>query len=124
MAAQGSDLVVISRGGVNYKLTLAEIAALASAGAIGFSTVEVDLGAAPSLSGSFTIPGAGLTVGKPVLIQQAAGPYTGKGDHADEAEGDQVNVTAVVTAADTITAYWNSPTWVLGAFRFTYLVGA
>lgn len=32
MAAQATDLIVISRGGVNYKLTLSEIAALLSGG--------------------------------------------------------------------------------------------
>lgn len=32
MAAQETDLIVISRGGVNYKLTLLELAALLSGG--------------------------------------------------------------------------------------------
>ena len=32
MAAQGTDLVVIERAGVKYKLTLAELVALASGG--------------------------------------------------------------------------------------------
>lgn len=46
MAAQGSDLLVISRGGVLYKLTITELLALAPGGsgsAVAFDT-QVDFG--------------------------------------------------------------------------------
>jgi hypothetical protein len=90
---------------------------------LAFSSVEVDLGDAKT-GGKFTIAGSGMTVGKPVMIQQAVGPYTGKGTRADEAEMDQVTVTASVTAANTITAYWASPRRVKGNFKFNYAIGA
>jgi hypothetical protein len=98
-----------------------------SPGAASFvmTVVEKDLGAAPLYSGSFTITGAGLTIGKPVLIQQAAGPYTGKGDRADEAEMDLVAVTAYVLDATTIQAYWTAQPFngpVAGNIKFQYVV--
>ena len=88
------------------------------------TTVEKDLGATPRRAGKFTIAGTGLTIGKPVSIAQAVGPYTGKGTRADEAEMDGLVVKASVTAADTITAYWNAATRIKGNFKFNYLVGA
>ncbi len=95
------------------------------AGSPAFTTVEKDLGEYPRRDGKFTITGlSGLAVGKPVNIQQAVAPYTGKGTLADEAEMDGLVVKASVTAADTITAYWNSATRVRGNFKFNYLVGA
>jgi hypothetical protein len=85
------------------------------------TVVEIDLGSIPRTSGSFTITiVAGPPVGKPVLIQQAAGPYTGKGDREDEAEMDQVNVTAKVTAATTITAWWVADRPLNGNVKFQY----
>lgn len=78
----------------------------------------------PKTGGHFTIAGSGLTVDRPVLINQAVGPYTGKGTLADEAEMDQVNVTASVTDAATITAYWSSARRVKGNFKFNYQVSA
>jgi hypothetical protein len=65
-----------------------------------------------------------MTIGKPVLIQQAVGPYTGKGTLADEAE-DQVSVTASVVSAVSIQAYWQavaSP--IVGNVKFNYAVSA
>jgi hypothetical protein len=88
------------------------------------TTVEVNIGPNPARSGSFGIAGVGLTPGKPVMIQQAAGPYTGKGTLADEAEMDQLTVTAVVTSTTLITAYYTSQYQVSGNFKFDYLVGA
>lgn len=41
MAAQPSDLVVISRGGVNYKLSLTELLALGGGGGGGGGSQEV-----------------------------------------------------------------------------------
>lgn len=78
-------------------------------------------------AGTFDIAGAGLTPGKSVLIQQAAGPYTGKGDRQDEAEMDEVVVTAYVADATTIRAYWNCPPKggpMTGNVKFNYAVSA
>jgi hypothetical protein len=96
------------------------------AGAVpALATVEKNLGSVPRLAGSFTVTGlSGLTIGKPVNMFQAAGPYTGKGTRADEAEMDGLIVKAVVTAVDTITAYWNAATRVKGNVKFNYLIGA
>jgi len=96
----------------------------ATGGGLTLGTAEVNLGSAPKHGGKFTISGSGLTVGKPVLIQQASGPYTGKGTRADEAEMDQVSVTAKVTDATTITAYWTSARRVRGNFKFDYQVSS
>lgn len=92
-------------------------------GGLTFTTIEADLGTAKT-GGKFTIAGVGMTTGKPVLIQQAVGPYTGKGTRADEAEMDQVSVSASVTSATVITAYWASPRRVTGNFKFNYAIGA
>lgn len=87
-------------------------------------TTEVNLGSTPTYSGKFTIAGTSMTVGKPVLIQQAAGPYTGKGTLGDEAE-DQVSVSASVTSSTVITAYWQAvETPVAGNVKFNYTVSA
>lgn len=102
---------------------LNEIAA-AIGGGTTLTTVEVSLGTNAKMGGKFTISGSGMTVGKAVLISQAVGPYTGKGTRADEAEMDQVSVTAKVTDATTITAYWTSARRVRGNFKFNYQVSA
>lgn len=84
--------------------------------------IEVNLCTAPQRSGHFDITGlTGLTAGKPVMIQQAVGPYTGKGSLADEAEMDQVLVAASVFNATTVRAYWVSTGLVIGHFKFTYM---
>ena len=88
------------------------------------TVVEKNLGN-PANSGSFTISGlSGLTVGRPVLVHEAVGPYTGKGDMQDEAEMDQVIVAGIVTAADTIKCWWHvlGGFIVTGNFKFQYLV--
>lgn len=88
------------------------------------TTVEVNLLAAPYArrSGAFTIPASGLTAGKAVNIQQAVGPYTGKGTRWDEAEMDQMLVTGKVLNASTIQCYWKSEHLVRGNFKFDYVV--
>jgi len=95
-------------------------------GSLTLTTVEVDLGTAARRAGRFTIAGAGLTVGKPVLINQANGPYTGKGTLVDEAEMDVIAVTGKVLDATTIECFWNAghkgP--VKGNFKFDYAVSA
>jgi hypothetical protein len=86
------------------------------------TTAEVNLGSTPRRSGRFTLAGTGMTVGKPVMIQQATGPYTGKGTRADEAEMDQVSVTAKVLSATVIEAFWQARGRVRGSIKFDYFV--
>jgi hypothetical protein len=93
-------------------------------GSASFTNVEINIASIGRNSGSFTITGTGLTTGKPVFIQQAVGPYTGKGTLADEAEMDQLLVTASVINSTTIRAYWTSHYPVRGNFKFNYLIGA
>jgi D-alanine-D-alanine ligase-like ATP-grasp enzyme len=52
---------------------------------------------------------------------QAAGPYTGKGTLADEAEMDMVSVKAYVADATTIQCFWQAPQAVIGNFKFNYI---
>jgi len=91
---------------------------------LALTTVEADLGSTPRWSGKFTITGAGMTIGKPVYIQQAIGPYTGKGTLADEAEMDQLNLSAGVVSAVAIDVYWTSNTKAAGNFKFNYFIGS
>lgn len=87
-------------------------------------TTEVDLGSVPRTSGSFAITSAGLTASKAVSIQQAVGPYTGKGTLADETEMDMLIVTGITTSTTNIQCYWNSPTFVKGNFKFNYIISS
>lgn len=92
-----------------------------------FGTAEVSLVAAPNArhSGHVQITGlAGLTAGKPVLVNQAPGPYTGKGTRADEAEMDQVSFIGKVLSATVIDLYWEAVHFVRGNFKVLYVVGA
>jgi len=97
-------------------------------GGLTLTTVETSIGGGvPQYSGTFDITSSGLTPGKPVLIQQAAGPYTGKGDQADEAEMDQVLATAYVVNSTTIRVYWVCPPKggpIRGNIKFNYAVSA
>lgn len=107
--------------------TAADLAAL-SLPFFALTVVEVDLGAAPLFSGSFTfvIP-LGPPIGSAILIQQAGGPYTGKGTLPDEAEMDQLLVTAQVTTGGVGTAWWVAPRSngpVSGKFKFQYATSA
>lgn len=122
----GADYILISDTSDSGNLKKALISDLPSGGSsAAFIEVEKDLGSAARTAGQFTITGlSGLTTGKPVNIFQAVAPYTGKGTLADEAEMDNISVKASVTAADTITAYWNADGYVKGNFKFNYLVGA
>lgn len=96
----------------------------AGGGATVFTQYEADLGSVPASNGSFTIAGTGLTVGKPVLIAQAATAYTGKGTYADEIEMDQITASGYVQNSTTIVCHWGSSTRVNGNVKFNYLVGA
>lgn len=99
--------------------------AFASGGsAAPYLATEQNLGTIARRSGKFTVAGAGMTIGKPVQMWQAVGPYTGKGTRADEAEMDAVDVAASVTSATVITAYWRSRTRVRGNHKFNYQIGA
>lgn len=97
---------------------------LLAGGGLALLQVEVNLGTAPRKNGSFTISGAGMTVGKPVLIQQAAAVLTGKGTRADENEMDGIMVVGQVTSATVIRCYWSTPSFVRGNFKFNYQVSA
>ncbi len=93
-------------------------------GSFSMTTVEVDLGAIAQDSGSFQITGlSGLTIGASVLIMQAPGPYTGKGDLADEAE-EMVMANAYVLNANTIQAYWSgiNNASISGNIKFMYKI--
>lgn len=95
--------------------------AAAAGGSFSLLTTEVNLGTG-GVSGSFTIAGAGMTPGRPVLCVQAVGPYTGKGALEDVAE-EPVWCTAAVTSAILITVYWQSSRPVGGNVKFNYAVG-
>lgn len=84
--------------------------------------VEVNLGTQPIFSGTFDITVTGLTIGRTIIIDQACGPYTGKGTLADEAEMDTVIVTGYIFSSTIIRCYWNSPTLVGGNIKFSYQV--
>lgn len=98
-------------------------AAPAGGAGLTLTTVEVNLGATVKRSGRFEVAGVGMTVGAPVLMVQASGPYTGKGTRTDEAEMDQINVSAKVISATVIEAFWKSVGWVTGNVKFDYAVG-
>lgn len=86
--------------------------------------VSASLGATPAYSGTFTfVPGGVLTPGRAVLINQAPGPYTGKGTRSDEAEMDGIIASAVCEDATNIRVYWSSQYLVVGSFRFFYVIG-
>jgi hypothetical protein len=108
----------------NAYSAMAKQSEIGGGAAFAMTTVEINLGYPARRSGKFAITGAGMTIGKPVLIQQAAGPYTGKGSLADEAEMDAIEVSASVTSATTITGYWKSRTRVGGKIKFNYVIGA
>jgi lysophospholipase L1-like esterase len=97
----------------------------AGSGGSALNLVEVDLGNVPARSGKFSLTGlSGLTVGSRVRIEQAVGPYTGKGSLADEYEMDAVSASGVVASASEISALWTSPGVVRGNFKFLYDVAA
>lgn len=97
-----------------------------AAGSLTLTVAEVSILAAPFArrAGHVQITSSGLTTGKPVLIQQAVGPYTGKGTRADEAEMDRLTCTATVLNATTIDVYWESQHLVRGNYKFAYAVSA
>lgn len=93
---------------------------------IGFQIIEANLGTPAKRSGTFLIAGlSGLTVGAPVKLWLAPGPYTGKGfTGADEVQLYEIDATGIVTAVDEIRVYWRSRYRVRGNVKFNYLIGA
>lgn len=90
-----------------------------------FTTLEVDLGNIPHYSGSFDINVSGATVGSPVIISQAVGPYTGKGTREDEAEMGLINASGFVLDSSTIRVYWSCGRYniVRDKIKFNYKTG-
>lgn len=113
--------------GSTVTCTAGTITVTAGSGTFALTTVEKDLGTLPLYSGTFDITGlSGLTPNAPVLVVQAAGPYTSKGDRQDEAEMDIVNATGYVVDATTIRVYWTCPPYsgpMSGNVKFNYVVG-
>jgi hypothetical protein len=124
MPVQSTDLILIERSGTKYKATIADLPSGGGGGSFTMQSTEIDLGANARRSGKFTISGVGMAIGKPVLIQKAVGPYTGKGTRADEAEMDAITATGSVTSATEITAYWQASGPVRGNYKFSYAIGA
>ena len=94
-------------------------------GSTTISQVMVNLGAIPVTSGSFQIAGSGLTIGKPVSVAQAIGPYTNKGTLYDEIEMGAIVASGVVLNATTIQVNWSSFRDVVANFvQFNYWVSA
>jgi hypothetical protein len=116
--------ITISETGVDAGTGDVTINASVTGGSLTLTTVEVDLGSSPRRSGSFSITSSGLITNKAVSIQQAVGPYTGKGTLPDETEMDMLIVTGITTSATNIQCYWNCPTFVKGNFKFNYIISA
>lgn len=89
------------------------------------SSQTVNLGSTPKRSGSFVLTDALISVNSHVVIQLAAGPYTGKGTLADEAVMYPGLTFVAVPAAGTATVYWASPIGgiVRGNVQINYRVG-
>lgn len=104
--------------------TWGDFAAAGPGGGSTVTTTEVDLGTVPKTNGSFQITGSGFTVGKPILITQAALAYTGKGTYTDEIEMDQINVGGYVLNSTTLNCNWGCWTKVKGNVKFNYMIGA
>jgi len=89
-----------------------------------WTLIDVTLCSVARVSGSFEITGlAGLTIGKPVTLIQLPGPYVNKGTLADEAEFGMITVSGYVSAADQISAVWNSHNAITGSVKLAYAVG-
>lgn len=91
-------------------------------GAPSLNMAEVNLGSVAHRGGHFDIAGTNLTVGRTVIISQAAGPYTGKGTLPDEAEMDQALTTGYILDSSTIRCYWSSDGLMKGNVKFNYQV--
>jgi len=92
-------------------------------GSFAIATTEVDLGSTPRRSGSFTITDAAIGSSEQVIVNQAGGPYTGKGDRADEAEMDGISCMATA-GSGSAEVFWTCESYVVGNVKFNYLVEA
>lgn len=93
---------------------------LTPAAAAPMSLIDVDLGDTAD-AGRFLISGSGFDPSKRVVINPAAGPYTGKGSLTDEAEMDALTVLGSVLNSTTIECFWHAiPGPVRGHFNFQY----
>lgn len=79
--------------GTNLSMVGTTLNAAGGAGA-SWTIHEANFGSVPVSRGSFIITDAAISPTSKIIIQQAPGPYTGKGTRADEAEMDQIAVTA------------------------------
>lgn len=100
MPAETTDLIVIARGGVNYKLTLAEVVALASGGGgvKGTATISLPSGAGV-IEWTETAACPGALPGDMILCQIAPGT------DADENTAETIDLVTLsaVAGADEIT---------------------
>jgi hypothetical protein len=88
-----------------------------------WTTYEADLGTTSRREGTFTITDSGIAADSKVLVQQAPGPYTGKGSLADEAQMDSILAVAS-PGAGFATVYWRTAdrAVVKGKIKFFYTV--
>lgn len=77
--------------------------------------VEVNLGSVASWRGKFIITDGTITGASKITIQQAPGPYTGKGTRADEAEMDPLWCVAEPGSGQA-TVYWRTMAGVITTY--------
>lgn len=94
-----ADGQVLTRSGANIVGT--------APGAATWTTIERDFGSTATWTGTFTITDAGISGTTKIIIQQAPGPYTGKGTRADEAECDRIECIAY-PGTGTATVRWRA----------------
>lgn len=93
---------------------------VSAAAAAPMSIADIDVGNTAD-SGRFVISGAGFDPAKRLVINVNAGPYTGKGSLADEAEMDAITVNGHVLDSTTLECFWHAiPGPVRGHFTFQY----
>jgi hypothetical protein len=83
----------------------------AGGGGASWTIIEKDLGSL-NWRGKFTLIDAVITPTSKVIIQQAPGPYTGKGTRADEAEMDPIWCFAESGSGQAI-IYWRTINYVV-----------
>lgn len=107
-AAGAVDVVVLVRVSSGVYIGYHD-AASATAATPTATTVEVDLGAAATFRGKFTVTDAAISAASKVLCWQSPGPYTGKGTRADEAEAQPVQVVSVEPGSGSAVVRWQTP---------------
>jgi hypothetical protein len=97
---------------------------LVASNSFGLTVFEADLGAAAKTGGSFVKSGFTLLeVGRPLLISQAVGPYTGKGTLEDEFEMGAVLASAKIISTTEIQVWWFSSSPMRGNVKFQICMG-